>query len=868
MSKNKKVQAELSIKTKEYEDGLKRASKTTQNESKKMEQSNKNNSNIAQTSSNKIKLANNAVAQSYGTLRTTTTGALESVRNSMNSTASNTTSASNTIANATRSAGQSFNSMANQASQAGQTASGAMGNAGNGASNASGVISNAMNAISNAFQNVANNAEAVKEKIKEVGEGMKEAGEKVTQVGDKMTKTFTAPVTAIGTGALAVSSSYEYAFAKVSTLLDESEVDLQAYKKELAKTAGEMGVNLSDYAEAVYQAMSAGQSYGDAINFVRKNVELAKGGFTDTTTAVNTTTTIMNTYGKKAGDLALISDKLIATQNKGKTSVGELGGALAGVIPKANSLSLSFDELLGSMAHLTAKGIPTAQAGTMLTAMLDELGKSGTKSSDVLKNKTGKSFKELMDSGKSLLDVLKLLEKEAKASGIAVSDLFGSSLAGSVAINILDYTEDYLSSVEAIKNGAGSTESAYGKMADTIKEKMAVAMASIQESMATLGDKLSPIMDTIIEVLQKVPDLLNGIDFEGAIKPFMNVLIALGEKLLALIDWYSKLDPSVQNFIAQTIMMGAVLGPIISFIGKIITSVGLLMIALSGPLGTALSGIATFITGTMIPAIGGFISAIGGIVVSFAPWILGIMAVVGAGYLLWKNWEDICAFGEIVWQRLCEGWDELTGNLSRDFERIKNDANEKFDNMMKSLSDGLDNFKRVWSESWEQLKSNLAGNFEAMKQRSNEIFDNLVGGIKDKLDSAKRTVQEAVEKIKSFFNFEWSLPKIKVPKFNIVGKFDLIPPDISVPTIDISWHADGGIFTKPTLFNTPGGMHGVGEAGAEAILPLKKLPDLLGLDKKGSGDIVFNFYDTQVNGYKDVEQLSKELGILVRRRTV
>jgi hypothetical protein len=38
-----------------------------------------------------------------------------------------------------------------------------------------------------------------------------------------------------------------------------------------------------------------------------------------------------------------------------------------------------------------------------------------------------------------------------------------------------------------------------------------------------------------------------------------------------------------------------------------------------------------------------------------------------------------------------------------------------------------------------------------------------------------------------------------------------------------SWYAQGGIFTEPTLFQTPYGFAGVGEAGAEAVLPLSLL---------------------------------------------
>ena len=70
-------------------------------------------------------------------------------------------------------------------------------------------------------------------------------------------------------------------------------------------------------------------------------------------------------------------------------------------------------------------------------------------------------------------------------------------------------------------------------------------------------------------------------------------------------------------------------------------------------------------------------------------------------------------------------------------------------------------------------------------------------------------------------NFKWELPKIKLPHFSITGKFSLNPP--SIPKFSVSWYKLGGIFDSPTLFPFGNGrIGGLGEDGAEAIVPLEK----------------------------------------------
>lgn len=85
--------------------------------------------------------------------------------------------------------------------------------------------------------------------------------------------------------------------------------------------------------------------------------------------------------------------------------------------------------------------------------------------------------------------------------------------------------------------------------------------------------------------------------------------------------------------------------------------------------------------------------------------------------------------------------------------------------------------------------------------------------------SAARAVKAAFE------NMTLTIPKPRIPVISVstssVSYGD--GGSASVPNFSVSWNALGGIFDQPTIFNTPAGMQGVGEAGPEAVLPLDTL---------------------------------------------
>ena len=200
---------------------------------------------------------------------------------------------------------------------------------------------------------------------------------------------------------------------------------------------------------------------------------------------------------------------------------------------------------------------------------------------------------------------------------------------------------------------------------------------------------------------------------------------------------------------------------------------------------------------------------------------------------------------------------EVKANVSEAFNNVKDTAGNLMETARANVGEKLDAMKSAYDSAGGGIKGVVAGamagvqstfsgvmstvdsltggklsaiqnsftnKLNAAKSTVTGILDSIKSAFSEKLEAAKNVVSGAIEKIKGFFNFSWSLPKLKLPHFSISGKFSLNPP--SVPSFGIDWYKDGGIMTNPTAFgfnpNTGNTMVG-GEAGAEAIVPLTQL---------------------------------------------
>lgn len=168
-------------------------------------------------------------------------------------------------------------------------------------------------------------------------------------------------------------------------------------------------------------------------------------------------------------------------------------------------------------------------------------------------------------------------------------------------------------------------------------------------------------------------------------------------------------------------------------------------------------------------------------------------------------------------------WNAIKSVTSSVFNAVKSVASSVWNSIKSVISSVVDSIKSVVSSVWNGIKSTTSSVFNSIKSTATSVWDSIKNAIEKPINAAKDAVKKAIDKMKSFFDFEWSLPKLKLPHFEISGKFSLDPP--SVPKFGIEWYKKAMdnpvMFTKPSVFGinpATGNMRGAGEAGDEVMI--------------------------------------------------
>lgn len=373
-------------------------------------------------------------------------------------------------------------------------------------------------------------------------------------------------------------------------------------------------------------------------------------------------------------------------------------------------------------------------------------------------------------------------------------------------------------------------------------------------------------------------------------QPIMTMLTELGAKVL------TQLTPYIQEFADKYLpSIKEALSGVGDKIGKVITWIADNWQLIS-TLAAIITGIAVALS--VFSTVMGIVNAV--MMASPVTWIVlaivaALAALIAIIVLVIKNWDAIKVATKKCWDAIVAAvkaaidwvvgfFNKLIGWVKENWQGLLLLLVNPFAGAFKLLYDNCDSFRAFIDNFIAKVKEVIRSGFDWIKQKIvnpikdafgsvRETFSNIVSTISEKLGAARDKVREIIEKIKGFFKFEWSLPKLKVPKFSItpsgwsVG--DLLKG--SIPKLSINWNALGGVFDKPTVMSYGGSLQGIGEAGAEAVVPLENnlewLNKLAGMlsDRMGGGAPITLAVDGRVFAQiacDNINKLTKQTGSL------
>ena len=383
-----------------------------------------------------------------------------------------------------------------------------------------------------------------------------------------------------------------------------------------------------------------------------------------------------------------------------------------------------------------------------------------------------------------------------------------------------------------------------------IADKFQPTLDNLKAMFDAVKDKIQPFIDKLTDYIKSgeaAEDATNFLKDAGQLLKEAFDLVAeaaawVTEKIIEISDWCVEHTGTLET-IAIVIgsfaaAWGLVNGALAIWNG--LATVGAAVTGALASAGTVLSGVIAFLTSPITLVI----AAIG--------------AVIAIGVLLWKNWDEIKAKAAELWQNVTDKFNQLKESVSNKVNELKTAAVNKFNEMKEAVSTAVSNAKQVVTDKFSEMYNSAKEKLTEMYNTVKEKFDNVKTSINDTIEKAKNIVKNGVQALKDFFNFDWELPKIKLPHFSISGSFSLNPP--SIPTFSVSWYKkayeQAMILNDPTIFGysaASGAALGGGDGnGNEVVVGEAHLLDLIdkvvakNLDNAGSSaQVVALLQDTR-----------------------
>ncbi|WP_412767415.1 phage tail tape measure protein [Brevibacillus laterosporus] len=399
--------------------------------------------------------------------------------------------------------------------------------------------------------------------------------------------------------------------SRVAALSSASAGDLAKLTTKAKELGASTVFSASQAAEGMQFLAMAGYKTNEIIAAMPGLLDAAAAGQTDLGTTADIVSNILSGFGIAAGDTGRVADVLTKAFTSANVDLQMLGYTMKYAAPWAKALGVSLEETAAAAGILGNAGIQAEQAGTTLRGLFARFAKPPKEAAEAF-DKLGV---KLFDSGgkmKSLATILGDLQNAMKGmtseQKTALSGIIAGMEAGSGFLALMDAGPD--------------------KLRKFTKE--------LENSGGTAGRVSKVQLDNFNGSLVQLESALEGLKIE-VFTPLLPTLKDLAEKGANAASVFNKWLGS-----KEAEKWGKTTKDVLEVVGPLIVGATTAWATYKAVMLTATAAQWAFNTAANANPIGLI--------------VVGIGTLIGAGYLLVKNWETVKAAGHSMWVTIKNGF--------------------------------------------------------------------------------------------------------------------------------------------------------------------------------------------------------------------
>lgn len=433
-------------------------------------------------------------------------------------------------------------------------------------------------ALRNAFRGTGEAAEEASKKGVEAGNAVLLSWRSVVRIFTiQVIHTAISRITSAFRESITEAREFGIALAEIQTISGSSFGDFDGLSDSLKNISNQFGQQASVIAEGLYQTLSNQVgSASESLGFLETASTFATAAVTDTGSAVNLLSSVVNAFGLAASDAEDVAGKLFKTIELGRLRAEEIANTFGRIAVLSNQLGVSLDETLAAMATLTVQGLRYNEAFTLIQNAQLKLIRP-TEGLKAAFKELGVTTAEAGIQAFGFQGFLEQLRGTTNGTASEMGELFGRVRAIRGVLGLTgDAAERFKANLDAITAAGDETlQAAAAKVFATDAKQFEVELTKVKNAFLGVGE-------TVISVFTDISKTFGGA--ANVIETVFTAAGAAGVAYAALLA--TKVLAAQVGFIATTIRQTVAVNGLTGALGRAAVAS---RAALATPLGAAIA---------------------------------------------------------------------------------------------------------------------------------------------------------------------------------------------------------------------------------------------------------------------------------------